>query len=59
MHVDEAIQAGAFRQLLEEGSFDYLTEDGHGRGLLYFAIPMSKAAGAASLRDAAARRPYA
>jgi uncharacterized protein (TIGR03663 family) len=52
MHVDEAIQAERFRQLLEEGSFDYLTDDGHGPGLIYFAIPISKAAGAASYRDA-------
>lgn len=48
MHVDEAIQAARFGQLLEEGSFDYLPDDGHGPGLIYFAIPVSRAAGATS-----------
>jgi len=48
MHVDEAIQAARFGQLLEEGSFDYLPEDGHGPGLLYFAIPVSRLAGTTS-----------
>ena len=46
MHVDEAIQAARFGQLIEEGTFDYLPEDGHGPGLLYFTAPLSFLAGA-------------
>ncbi|MGI9241905.1 MAG: flippase activity-associated protein Agl23 [Verrucomicrobiales bacterium] len=48
MHVDEAIQAARFGQLLEEGTFDYLPDDGHGPGHLYFAIPVSRLAGTTS-----------
>ena len=45
MHVDEAVQAGRFGQLIEEGTFDYLPEDGHGPGLLYLTLPFAKLAG--------------
>ena len=63
MHTDEAIQATRLGQLLEDGSFDYLPDDGHGPGLLYFTVPVSHAAGADTYREvgredpAAPRRP--
>ncbi|MFT5106831.1 MAG: hypothetical protein ACI8XO_003098 [Verrucomicrobiales bacterium] len=51
MHLDEAVQAARFGQLLEEGTFDYLPDDGHGPGLLYFTLPIAKAAGVSSFND--------
>ena len=52
MHTDEAIQAVRFGELLEEGSFGYMPDDGHGPGLLYFTLPVSYAAGADTYREA-------
>jgi len=46
MHVDEAIQAMRFGELLEEGKFEYLPDDGHGPGLLYATLPFAWAKGA-------------
>ncbi len=48
MHVDEAIQAMRFGELNDKGKFEYLPEDGHGPGLLYFSIPVAHAMGAGS-----------
>jgi uncharacterized protein (TIGR03663 family) len=51
MHVDEAVQAARFGQLIEEGTFDYLPEDGHGPGLLYFTAPVSFLSGATTYAE--------
>ena len=52
MHVDEAIQGMRFGELNDEGKFEYLPEDGHGPGLLYFSIPVAHAMGAGSYLEA-------